>query len=273
MSFTGAAIELNYTQSAISNHVRSLEKFIGRPLFVRHPRSLALTSLGKAYLPSVQSALSEIDRATESIITTLHEKKVAISCPISLAQNWLTRVISQFSDLHPDITVEIHANIWPDERDSMADIKLVSARVDEAPEDARLLWPEKLTIVCAPDYVIDGRIIDSPEALRNAQVIHILGRTAYWQDFAALYQLTDWNLASGTQTNSLTVALELAAKGQGCAILPKSLVGSYLDRGLLIEPLAVDLVSPWSCYVTKTHSGMPRHARTFHDFLIAFDAP
>ena len=57
LSFTTAAEELNCTQSAVSNHVRSLEEFIGRPLFVRHPRSLSLTDVGEAYLPSVRRAL------------------------------------------------------------------------------------------------------------------------------------------------------------------------------------------------------------------------
>ena len=33
LSFTSAAQELNCTQSAVSNHVRSLEEFIKRPLF------------------------------------------------------------------------------------------------------------------------------------------------------------------------------------------------------------------------------------------------
>ena len=40
LSFTAASEELNCTQSAVSNHVRSLEEYIGRPLFVRLPRAL-----------------------------------------------------------------------------------------------------------------------------------------------------------------------------------------------------------------------------------------
>lgn len=59
LSFTAAAEELNCTQSAVSNHVRSLEEFLQRPLFVRHPRSLSLTDVGEAYLPSVRHALQK----------------------------------------------------------------------------------------------------------------------------------------------------------------------------------------------------------------------
>lgn len=272
MSFTGAALELGYTQSAVSNHVRSLEEFVGRPLFVRHPRSLTLTGLGVAYLPAVRRALGEIDKATESIITTLHEKKVVISCPLSLAQNWLTQVVANFFDHHPDIAISILGTLWADDLDTVADIKLVSSRPDEIPQNSQMLWQESLAIVCSPEYKVNGQPIQKPSDLRDARPIHILGRTEYWQDFAAHFDLKGWNLASGAQTNSLTVALELAAKGMGCAILPRSQIGSYLNGGLLVEPFKLDLVSPWSCYISKAQSGMSRHAQLVHDF-IANSAP
>ncbi|HHY50955.1 MAG TPA: LysR family transcriptional regulator, partial [Alphaproteobacteria bacterium] len=45
LSFTDAANELGYTQAAISNHVRALEQYLGRQLFIRYPRSLKLTEM------------------------------------------------------------------------------------------------------------------------------------------------------------------------------------------------------------------------------------
>ena len=269
LSFTAAAAELNYTQSAISNHVRSLEEFIGRPLFTRYPRSLALTTLGEAYLPSVRHALAEIDNATEAIITNLYEKKVVIACPISLAQNWLTRMVIEFNVLHPDITVVIHGNIWSDEDSNVADIKLVSERNENAPDGFERLWRDKLTVVCAPNYTVKGRPIKAAEDMRDARLIHLLGRSVYWQAFVDHFGLSNWNLASGAQTNSLNIALELAATGQGCAILPKSLLETYLERKLLIEPLEVNLDSPWSCYVSNMRSNRNRPAHLLHAFLLS----
>lgn len=269
LSFTAAAAELNYTQSAISNHVRSLEEFIGKPLFTRYPRSLALTTLGEAYLPSVRHALAEIDNATEAIITNLYEKKVVIACPISLAQNWLTRMVIEFNVLHPDITVVIHGNIWSDEDSNVADIKLVSERNENAPDGFERLWRDKLTVVCAPNYTVKGRPIKAAEDMRDARLIHLLGRSVYWQAFVDHFGLSNWNLASGAQTNSLNIALELAATGQGCAILPKSLLETYLERKLLIEPLKVNLDSPWSCYVSNMQSNRNRPAHLLHAFLLS----
>jgi DNA-binding transcriptional LysR family regulator len=102
-------------------------------------------------------------------------------------------------------------------------------------------------------------------------LIHMLGRTAYWQSFADHFGLANWNLASGAQTKSQYVALELAAnkQGQGCAILPRSILDNYLERNLLIEPLTVNLDSAWSCYVTNVRGTGNCPAHLFHAFLLA----
>lgn len=47
LSFTRASQELNLTQSAVSQHVRSLETLLGCNLFVRKTRALELTLEGK----------------------------------------------------------------------------------------------------------------------------------------------------------------------------------------------------------------------------------
>lgn len=266
LSFTAAAEELNYTQSAISNHVRSLEEFIGRPLFIRYARSLALTSAGEAYLPSVRNALEQIDMATESIITTQHEKKATISCPASLAQNWLASVIGDFNRDHPDISVTIHGTIWNDVEPEVADIQLTSRRDDEAPAGGQMLWRDRLAIVCAPSWTH----ITCAADLCDANLIHHLGRSAYWQSFAEAFDLPALTLTGGLKTDSLNVGLELATSGQGCAIVPKSLITPYLERGLLIEPFAFELESPWSCYISKPAPSMSKSATLLRHWLLAY---
>lgn len=272
LSFTIAADELNYTQSAISNHVRSLEKFVGRPLFVRYPRSLALTTLGKAYLPIVRHALKDIDDSTEKLITTLHEKKVTIACSVSLAQYWLAGVVVDFNVSHPDIAVSIHGKIHSEDEAKFVDINLIAARSDESPESSLRLWSEKLTVVCAPDYTVEDKPLRNPVDTRKAHLIHVLGRPMYWQQYAELFGIDDWSMTGGSQTNSLNVALELAARGQGCAILPKSLIGTYLRRGLLVEPFDFDLKSAWSLYISQLGPGASKPAQELHRWLMQYQA-
>jgi LysR family glycine cleavage system transcriptional activator len=67
ISFTSAAKELNLTPAAVSYQVRSLEEHLGFPLFERLPRSLRLTDMGQAYMPSVQKTFAELSSTTTGL--------------------------------------------------------------------------------------------------------------------------------------------------------------------------------------------------------------
>src|SRR5689334_22563317 len=66
-SFTGAAARLNYTQSAVSRRIASLEQRAGGPLFERLPRGVRLTPAGEALHRHAQVVLNRLVRAEEEL--------------------------------------------------------------------------------------------------------------------------------------------------------------------------------------------------------------
>ena len=266
LSFTTAAAELNYTQSAVSSHIRSLEEFIGRPLFVRFPRSLALTSLGEAYLPTVRHALAQMDAATEAIMSPRHDRRVVVSCPISLAANWLSERLTVFARAHPDIAVTVHGRIWKDEDPEVADIRIVSAVESDLPKTATILWTDRLRVLAAPGARIDGAPLTTPVQIVSAQLVHNLGRPDYWAAVGRHFGLEALDLTGGTRTNSLNVAMEMAARGDRLAVVPERAARSYVDRGLLEAPLD-DVDSPWVTALSDESLLTTREARLLHGFL------
>ena len=52
LNFTEAAKELNCTQAAISQRVKSLEGYLARQLFIRKPNGLQLSEAGESSLVS-----------------------------------------------------------------------------------------------------------------------------------------------------------------------------------------------------------------------------
>ncbi len=60
LSFTRAGLELHLTQTAVSQHVKNLEDRLGKKLFRRIPRGLALTDEGAALLPVLTDAFERI---------------------------------------------------------------------------------------------------------------------------------------------------------------------------------------------------------------------
>ncbi|WP_308917829.1 LysR family transcriptional regulator [Jannaschia sp. LMIT008] len=261
LSFTRAAAELNYTQSAVSGHVRALEDFIGRPLFVRHPRSLSLTSLGEAYLPTVQHMLTQIDAATEAIMAPRHGRRVVVSAPVSLATNWLPSRLAAFRATEPGIDVTVHARIWTDEDPEVADIRVSAARRAEVPATARVLWADRLVVLAPPDAAPR-----TPPAMMEAALIHNLGRPDYWFAVGERFGLPGLHALGGLRTSSLNTAMELAVAGAGLAVVPLAVAALHLERGLLVAPFEpVD--SDWVNVLSDESLLKSREARLLHAFL------
>jgi LysR family transcriptional regulator, glycine cleavage system transcriptional activator len=268
LSFTRAADELNLTQAAVSNHVRALEDFVGRPLFVRNPRCLVLTEIGSAYLPTLREALLQIDAATEAIVVAPRRQKVVVACPMSLAENWLPVRIAGFRRAHPEIDLVIHGTIWSDTSEQIADLCVRIWHEDQVGEPATKLMDETLAMVCAP------ALLDGPEGLRVPQdvarfgLIHVLGRQEFWRIFAQNHGLTNLRLEGGLKTDASNIALELAAQGLGCAVAFRSIAETYIRRGLLVEPFPLAMASPWGYYIQASEAHQSRASRALRTWLI-----
>ncbi len=62
--FTAASKELGLTQTAVSLQIKALETKIGHDLFIRRAKSVELTDVAKAYLPSVRNSLETLSLST-----------------------------------------------------------------------------------------------------------------------------------------------------------------------------------------------------------------
>lgn len=253
LSFTRAAAELGYTQAAISTHVRALEKYVGRKLFVRRARSLALTEIGEAFLPTLRQALDQIERATDAVVTGSRNRSVVLACPISLAENWLPPRLADFNRLNPDIEVLVHATVWDSPDDDSADLTISIHRDDDLPVGMRKLWEERLVLVAAPAV---ARALSTPDDLRNAKRIAIAGRQDVWPVMFDALGVPASGAAPALRSNSTNVALELAASGAGVTVALASLARTYIARGLLTRVFDASPPSPWSYYI-ETPSAHP----------------
>lgn len=269
LSFTAAADELGYTQAAISNHIRALEQYIGRQLFVRYPRSLKLTEMGEAFLPTLRQALEQIDHATEAIVAKARNRTVVVACPVSLAENWLAGALAQFRKAHPDIEVVLQGTVWEDSAAPMSDLTIAVRRFDDMPTSALKLWDDELVLVCAPE-LLDGLGPARTYAdLARMEWIHVLGRQEYWQTMIDAMELDMPDPPRSLTTNSSNIALELAARGAGLVTTQWSLAQTYLKRGLLVEPFQIRRPSPWGYYLTENPMSKGSYHRVLREWILA----
>ncbi len=268
LSFTSAAQELNYTQAAISSHVRALEDFIGRPLFHRYPRSLALTEIGAAYLPALRQALEQIDIATASIAANGGARQVMISCPVSLAENWLSKKVAGFRAAHPEIDILIHGTVWQSVGEELVDLQITMHPAGQAEPGGRLLFEESLVMICAPALLSGDAPLRCPQDLHRQTLIKILGRQEYWAVFVDAHGIEELNLEGGIKTDSSNIALELAVHGLGCSVVQRSLAATYVRRGLLVEPFPGPMRSPFAFSLYAHRAGRNKSAALLAAWLL-----
>lgn len=267
LSFTRAAEELGFTQAAISLHVRGLERYIGRPLFVRKARSLELTELGEAFLPTLRQALGQIDLATEAVVSGSREESVVLSCPFSLAESWLPHPLAAFRAEHPEIEILVYGSVWSEPTEEIADLVISMHRSDEVPRGAELLWAERLVLVAAPDLAAG---LDEAAHAASLPRILISGRQEFWSIMSGRLGFSPEQAAPMIRTNSSNVALAFAARGLGLAVSLESLAEPLLARGDVIEPFAIRPESPWSYYLSHRSTDPTRSSCRLAETLKRF---
>lgn len=88
-SFSSAARQLSLTHSAISQQIRTLEEFVGQPLFVRESGRVVLTDAGVLFANQLADGFEQIDRALSSVKERTVKQSITLDVDPELAQSWL----------------------------------------------------------------------------------------------------------------------------------------------------------------------------------------
>ena len=109
-SFSKAAEELGYTQSAVSQAVSALEAAVGFRLVVRNRSGLGLTPEGGQLLPLMENVLHAQRLVQERVdeLANLEGGTVRIGTIASISEHWLPSVIAEYRRRWPLVEFVIH---------------------------------------------------------------------------------------------------------------------------------------------------------------------
>ena len=236
LSFTLAAEELNMTQSAISQHVRSLEHKFGCALFVRKHRGIALTDQGRRLLPTVASAISILQSAAETFETPADKRLLTISVSTSLAQWYLAPRLKGFASRHPDVGFRIISKVWPDEFTGLnTDVEIRFDAPSSAQSGARKIGANRMVVVASPDLITPlNKAEFSIEMLESYPLIQVLGTTDTWTRWADArgYQ-GSLNITCNVESHG--AAVDFARSGIGIALTSSLIAAPCLREGVLVS--------------------------------------
>jgi molybdate transport repressor ModE-like protein len=110
-SFTTAAQALNYTQSAVSQQIATLERETGLGLVGRAGRQIWLTDAGRMLVNHARTILGAISRAETELaeVTSLRIGTVRVAAFPSAGAALVPRAATAFRADHPDITLSLTA--------------------------------------------------------------------------------------------------------------------------------------------------------------------
>ncbi|HEU0024504.1 MAG TPA: LysR family transcriptional regulator [Thermoleophilaceae bacterium] len=104
-SFSAAAEALNFTQSAISQHVAALERETGARLVERGARGVRLTDAGRALVAHADAILARIDAAEDELaaIAGLRGGRLRLACFQSAGATLVPQAVAAFHSRHPQV--------------------------------------------------------------------------------------------------------------------------------------------------------------------------
>jgi DNA-binding transcriptional LysR family regulator len=239
-SFTGAALALGVTPTAVSKAIRALEARQGVMLFQRTTRRVALTEAGQAVFVRLRPAVSEISDAFAALggFRDRPMGTLRITAPHGAVEPILGALVPAFRRAHPEVTLEISLD--------EAIVDLVGAgydagiRLGEAVEKdmvAVRLTPEiAWSVVGAPRYFEGRERPKQPEDLVRHEALHYR--------FPGAGALHRWNFRrgkrdflvetkSGLVLNDRQMLVDCAVEGLGLAFVSTQESRRAVAQGLL----------------------------------------
>ncbi len=273
-SYSAAARELGYTQPAITQQMKALERTVGSPLFIRVGRGMRLTEAGETLARHADTILSSISAAQAQMnaITRLRAGRVRVCAFPSANATLIPEAMARLAAAHPGVRVDLLEGEPPDSLDRVVrgacDITLAftypGLREETPPELVEIpLMEDQMTVLLPTGHPLARRRAVKLGELSGerwiagclrcrANFLHECAEQGFAPDIAFT---TDDNL----------VVQSMVASGLGVAMMP-GLVLSFLCHqrvtGRALDPASRRRVS---AYVLREHLEIPATARVLEE--------
>jgi DNA-binding transcriptional LysR family regulator len=242
LNYRRAAEKLFITQPALSGAIQQLERTIGDRLFDRDTRSVALTKLGREWLPNVRKALAEVDLAREAVAMLVDHAHVRIGYLIGTGADLLFQLLDGADRAFPDITIETVEYDFSDPSAGLAsgatEIALLRPPVD-VPGLEMAVVAEESWVACLPrSHRLANRSELRIEELLDEPIIAAPQSAGHWRDY--------WLAADARQGKPPIIAAEAAtyeaettmvARGVGLSFTTSSMIRLYDRPGIQFVPI------------------------------------
>jgi DNA-binding transcriptional LysR family regulator len=258
---TRAADRLHRVQSNVTARVKKLEEELGVALFLREGKRLQLSSAGKTLLEYADRLLALADEARDAMHDAEPRGVLRLGSMESTAAARLPGPLSAFHERYPEVSVELHIGTPRDLTAQVLAGALDAALVADAVSDPRLesvvAFEEELVLVTAAGHPPIG----TPRDVRKRTLL------AFHPGCPHRKRLEDWFERYGVPAErviemaSYHAILGCALAGMGVALLPRSVLDTYTERGrLAVSPLTGKFRTSQTYFVWRREAPQARIA-------------
>ena len=275
-SFTHAGEQLNMSQSAVSRQVSALERELSVPLFHRHARGLVLTEQGELLYRTAHEVVSKL-QITETLLSDTTSKpsgELKINATLGLGSVWLTPRLKEFTDLYPDIRIELILN------DEAIDLSMREADV------AIWLWePQQSDLIRRPLFPVHFHAYASSAYIKRFGIPKSIADldkhrlVAYGSNPPAPLKALNWLTSVGQngseprqavlRVNGMVALRRALAAGIGLGVIPDYLAGDDPDLVKVLPEAEAELPQMQAYFVYTEELRNSKRVQVFRDFLVA----
>ena len=271
--FQKAADILHVTQTAVTQRLRNLENFLGVTLIERTTRSVALTRIGRDFLPQARRLLAELSTALTEIRETGRAARgdVSIACVPTVGVQYLPRILQEYALRHPENRVKVldHASSGVAEavlrREAEFGINIAGSHLPEL--ESIPLLEDEFVLICREDHALARKRRVTWRQLAPHPLIfagQVSGNRA----------LLDLALGNGEislqfnyEVQRSSTAVGLVAEGVAAAVVPRLAMQKGAYPGIRVIALTEPLVSRTLVLVARKSARLSPAAQALYDLI------
>ncbi|MCM3740806.1 LysR family transcriptional regulator [Oceanobacillus luteolus] len=268
-SFTKAANELGYTQSAVSQMIQALEEELGTTLVSRSRKGISLTQDGEEFLPylkKISNSYGDLLKKKQEM-QGLENANIRIGTFTSVSSNWLPGLMKDFKQRYPSVHFQLqqgeYTSIVQSIQDGTVDFGFVNP--DAATElETVTLKQDRMLAIIPEHHPLTNHSSASLEALSTEPFI--LLDQGDWSEPLESFK------ANGLQPNieyrvidDYTI-MSMVESGLGISILSELVLNKVSYRFVKKETTPPIYRTIGIAY--KNKKTMPTASRHFVDFII-----
>lgn len=228
LSFSEASKQLFISQSAVSQSIKTLEKKLNQPLFIRNTKKVALTPEGELLLRHIEPAIHLIMRGESQILDaeSLGGGQFRIGASDTICRYFLVPYLKKFHQTHPQIHIKVTnqtslncVDLLESGQVDLIVTNYPNSRLSSGRNQKQILDFQDVFIANPDFYDLKDKVL-TLEELQKYPILMLDRKSTTSEFLHNIFQQHQLDLVPEIELSSNDLLIDLARIGLGIAFIP-----------------------------------------------------